>query len=245
MTEFIVAGLCIFVGVAWAEFREWLPWLAKKVLAQAVLGLPTAWRARMHEELSAELTAVPGKLSPLLFACSLWWCFWRNAILTRIDAALSKRVLRSVDIVLSAVFIFLCAPIFAFSLVATCLSCGRFGIWKTTRNGKDDVPFTLFRFQIRHHLTGKVTRVGRTLYRLSLDELPILVNVLQGDMSLVGPPPTVGRQAAGVRRSLKPGVAWLQSTQGEDLGSFGVSTLPSLRVYFKSLANVIHTALVH
>jgi lipopolysaccharide/colanic/teichoic acid biosynthesis glycosyltransferase len=73
----------------------------------------------------------------------------------------------------------------------------------------------------------RVTRVGRILRRLSIDELPQLVNVVRGDMSLVGPrpplPEEVGQYERWQRRrlSMKPGITGLWQVSGRaDLGDF-------------------------
>ncbi len=103
-------------------------------------------------------------------------------------------------------------------------------LYRQERVGKDAVPFELLK--LRTMVVGaeqqgagfavdrgdpRITRVGRILRRLSIDELPQLWNVLRGDMSLIGPRPTlayqVERYTARQRRRLevKPGLTgWAQ-----------------------------------
>jgi exopolysaccharide biosynthesis polyprenyl glycosylphosphotransferase len=116
-------------------------------------------------------------------------------------------------------------------------------IFRQERIGKDGRPFVMYKFRTMYvdaeaWLTKlfqlnesdgelfkirndpRVTRVGRWLRRLSLDELPQLVNVLKGDMSLVGPRPPLAREVArypaDMRRRLvvKPGLTGLWQVSG-------------------------------
>src|SRR5947208_437976 len=100
----------------------------------------------------------------------------------------------------------------------------------TARVGKDGRPFDVFKLRTMvdgaEHLGAglavnagdtRITRVGALLRRTSLDELPNLVNVLRGDMSLIGPRPTLPVQVAQYserqrrRLSVKPGITgWAQ-----------------------------------
>jgi lipopolysaccharide/colanic/teichoic acid biosynthesis glycosyltransferase len=108
--------------------------------------------------------------------------------------------------------------------------------FKQKRLGANNLPFNLLKFRsmyvehedpFGHQLTRagdpRITRVGRFLRMASLDELPQLINVLRGDMSLVGPRPhPLGASAAGIsyaraiseypiRHRVKPGITgWAQ-----------------------------------
>ena len=108
--------------------------------------------------------------------------------------------------------------------------------YRQRRVGYAGEPFTLLKFRtmvVGAETMGaglaisdgdtRITRAGRLLRRLSLDELPQLLNVIRGDMSLVGPRPTVASQVelydAHQRRRLlaRPGLTGLAQVSGRNL----------------------------
>ena len=101
------------------------------------------------------------------------------------------------------------------------LGDGRPVLFRQTRAGLKGLPFTILKFRTMRPGPGtdmeRLTRLGRFLRRTSLDELPQLVNILKGDMSLVGPRPLpvayVARYAPEQARRLdvRPGLTgWAQ-----------------------------------
>jgi lipopolysaccharide/colanic/teichoic acid biosynthesis glycosyltransferase len=137
---------------------------------------------------------------------------------------------RACDAALAAAGLVLTSPILAASAIAIKLTDRGPVFYRQARVGKDAVEFDLLKLRTmvvgaEHHGAGfavnegdpRITRVGRLLRRLSLDELPQLWNVLRGDMSIVGPRPTlryqVERYTPRQRRRLevKPGLTgWAQ-----------------------------------
>jgi len=143
---------------------------------------------------------------------------------------------RSLDLTVSALALLLLSPLFAIAAVAVRLDSPGPAIYRQRRAGQNGVPITVLKFRTMVNdaearlsefvdidalihpmfkLTAdpRVTRIGRVLRRTSIDELPQLINVFRGDMSLVGIRPEqldlVARyspDARAIRLSSKPGV---------------------------------------
>jgi lipopolysaccharide/colanic/teichoic acid biosynthesis glycosyltransferase len=106
---------------------------------------------------------------------------------------------RLLDIGVAVTGLLLTWPFFIGLAVATRLSTGGTAIYRQVRVGQGGVPFTLMKFRtMRPWESGpevtapgdhRITRLGKLLRRTSIDELPQLVNVLFGDMTLIGPRP--------------------------------------------------------
>jgi lipopolysaccharide/colanic/teichoic acid biosynthesis glycosyltransferase len=114
----------------------------------------------------------------------------------------SYRLIRKMaDVVLGVLFMVLATPILAAAGVAIVLEDGPPVLFAQRRIGRFGRPFMMFKLRtMRRELCGdrlspsssadvRITRVGRVLRRLSIDEIPQLINVIRGDMSLVGPRP--------------------------------------------------------
>ena len=118
---------------------------------------------------------------------------------------------RAVDIAVSATLLVLSAPVVAAAMAAIRLESRGPALYRQRRIGRDGRPFDVLKLRTmvdgaEHVGAGlavdendsRITRVGAFLRRTSLDELPNLVNVLRGEMSLIGPRPTVPVQVAAL-----------------------------------------------
>jgi lipopolysaccharide/colanic/teichoic acid biosynthesis glycosyltransferase len=134
---------------------------------------------------------------------------------------------RGVDVVGAAAGLTLLGPVMGATALAVSVSLGTPVFFKQTRAGLNGLPFTLSKFRTMRDTraadgsllqdSARVTRTGRFLRSLSLDELPQLWNVLRGDMSLIGPRPLltqyVGRYTPhqARRHEVLPGMTgWAQ-----------------------------------
>jgi exopolysaccharide biosynthesis polyprenyl glycosylphosphotransferase len=108
-----------------------------------------------------------------------------------------ERIKRIVDILLSSIGLVLATPVFLVVSVAIWLEDRGPVFFKQTRIGKNRVPFSVYKFRsMRQNVTGvpyaqkidtRITKVGRFLRASRFDELPQILNVIRGEMSLIGP----------------------------------------------------------
>ena len=235
MNEVVLGILACLGALLWAEAREWLPWLAKHIVVKAVLALPAKSRKRMEEELMAELLAVPGKISPVIFASSLWWGLWRESVLARLDIQLSSAALRITDLLLASLGLLLVTPLLVAVTIAMHLATGRSGLVRTRCIGKHGVSFDLVRFDFHDRNTRKPRRWGSFAYRTGIYALPAYVNIIGGEMSLVGPPPVRRRPQDCCLGRLKPGLVWNRHMSCRSVDGYGESTSATMRIYFRLL----------
>jgi lipopolysaccharide/colanic/teichoic acid biosynthesis glycosyltransferase len=137
---------------------------------------------------------------------------------------------RALDVALAGIGLAVGSPLLALAAVLIKLESRGAVFYRQRRVGRDGRPFELWKLRTMvpgaetmgdgiYVLEGdpRITRVGRLLRRFSLDELPNLVNVLKGDMAIVGPRPTVQEQVdryterQRLRLAVKPGITgWAQ-----------------------------------
>jgi lipopolysaccharide/colanic/teichoic acid biosynthesis glycosyltransferase len=142
----------------------------------------------------------------------------------------ARLVKRGFDLVFAALLLVVTSPVLALACAAIPLESRGSPIYRQRRVGRGGEEFDLLKLRTmvsgaEHMGAGlaldegdpRITRVGAALRRLSLDELPNLLNVIRGDMSLVGPRPTVQVQVAQYtdrqlgRLAVEPGITgWAQ-----------------------------------
>jgi lipopolysaccharide/colanic/teichoic acid biosynthesis glycosyltransferase len=137
---------------------------------------------------------------------------------------------RWIDVLIASVALAISSPVLLAAAIAIKLDSRGPALYRQRRAGRHGAPFEVVKLRTMHRgadpvgvgtpvLEGdaRVTRVGRLLRRLSLDELPNLVNVIRGEMAIVGPRPTLEAQVAHYtvrqrsRLEVRPGLTgWAQ-----------------------------------
>ena len=158
-------------------------------------------------------------------------------------------VKRTVDIVVSSVLLALASPVFAVIAILIKRTDGGPILFRQRRVGRDDHEFEILKFRTMvvdaearlaelsddNQRSGplfklgadpRVTKIGNIMRKTSLDELPQLINVLRGEMSLVGPRPALRREVEEFpselreRHRVRPGITGLWQVEARDNPSF-------------------------
>ena len=164
----------------------------------------------------------------------------------RSPAALVKRAF---DIVVAGALLLVAAPVFALVAILVKREDGGPVLFRQERVGRDGVGFGMVKFRtmvvdaearlaamqddnqrsgplFKLAVDPRVTRIGHILRRTSLDELPQLLNVLKGEMSLVGPRPALQREVdefpaeLHARHQVRPGITGLWQVEARDNPAF-------------------------
>ncbi|MGC4192963.1 MAG: sugar transferase [Thermomicrobiales bacterium] len=165
-------------------------------------------------------------------------------------AGLYPKLKYGIDVLVASVLFLLCLPVFAAIATAVALTSPGGVFFRQTRVGKDMQPFQCLKFRTmvpnaeeilqrdpelaRVHAVNwkldndpRVTKVGKFLRKTSLDELPQLVNVINGEMSLIGPRPVQFKEIDEQYRhhattvfSVRPGVTGLWQVSGRSTTTY-------------------------
>jgi lipopolysaccharide/colanic/teichoic acid biosynthesis glycosyltransferase len=203
------------------EVRAWLPYLARRLVRWAARRLPADYQARYEADWLAELVAWEDRpMSALAKAAHIRWkvrAIRESLGGIQVKGEAAKRVF---DLLFATGSLVLLSPTLLVAAIAIKLESRGPIFFFQPRAGRGDRSFRLIKFrsmyvdaEVRINQLGevkdaedqvvfriprdpRVTRVGGLLRRTSLDELPQLLNVIKGDMSLVGPRPLLPGEAA-------------------------------------------------
>lgn len=130
----------------------------------------------------------------------------------------TTKLIRLIDIIFSIIIIIFIFPLFILISLLNLLFQGTPIFFISKRVGKNGVIFNIIKFRTYVEINNekKISNIGKYFRRLSLDEIPQVLNILIGDMSFVGPRPipleienTFKNYEIQIRRSLKPGITGL------------------------------------
>lgn len=145
---------------------------------------------------------------------------------------------RALDLVIAGVALVLTSPLHALCAVAIWVTTGRPIYFTQERIGRDGTTFRLFKFRTMlvgtHEASGgypteaMITPVGKVMRKTSLDEVPQLINIVRGDMSIVGPRPTLPEQTERYtdrqrgRLEVRPGLTGLAQVRYRNNAAWSV-----------------------
>jgi len=190
--------------------------------------------------------------------------------------SVQQSITRLVDIVVAALILLIGSPLWLIIALAIRINSPGAVIYKQTRIGQNGRPFQVYKFRsmyknaeqvlsalmahneaqgplFKMKADPRVTAVGKFLRRTSFDEIPQLINVIRGEMSLVGPRPPLPQEVSQYeewqkgRLAIKPGMTGLWQVRGRSDISFDEGVLLdlyyienwSLKLYFQILFRTI------
>lgn len=208
--SFLSAIICGAVGrQATREFTAWTPWIIERLIRRAVTKLPESQRERFEEEWRGHIDEIPGDIGKLVAAVGFGSAARQMSSLlnSNRNSSSARQVFgRAFDMSFSAFALYLLFPVIF--IVGLLIRVGSPGpvFFRSARLGLHGRPFSVWKFRTLEcsatsttpsrrdrsefqEALPRITRIGRFLRRFSMDELPIFINVLRGEMSCIGPVP--------------------------------------------------------
>lgn len=191
------------------DVKEWLPWIKVRLIERAVRKLPEDQRGRYTEEWSAFINETPGDLSKIIRAFGLGFAADSIAglayagALTLVVERTQGAARRAINVTVGLTMIVWCTPLLLFTALAVKLDSPGPVIYRQRRIGSNGKTVDLLTFRTIHadwsmelanglddseeirNLRPRVTRIGTVLRRLGLDQMPLLINVVRGDLPII------------------------------------------------------------
>ena len=179
----------------------------------------------------------------------------------------AKYIKRTLDLILSLMALIVLMPLMIIIGILVRINLGSPIIFKQKRPGKNEKIFTLYKFRTmtdKRDIDGnllpdeyRLTKFGKFLRSTSLDELPELINIIKGDMAIVGPRPLLVEylpyytEEEKHRHDVRPGLTGLAQVNGRNLLEWderlkkdveyinSISVKNDLFIIFRTIINVI------
>lgn len=178
----------------------------------------------------------------------------------------AKYIKRILDFTLSLMALIVLMPLMLVIYILVLIKLGRPAIFKQQRPGKDEKIFTLYKFRTmtdKKDEQGKLlpdserlTKFGKFLRSTSLDELPELINIIKGDMAIVGPRPLLVEyldyynEEEKHRHDVRPGLTGLAQVSGRNAITWeekfkkdieyinNITLIQDIKIILKTIKNV-------
>jgi Bacterial sugar transferase len=215
----LAVGAASLVGAAFSklladEFKAWSPTLVSSIIAAAVSLLQPTQRDRATEEWTSHVNELPGDLSRVVFACG---CILAALKIDGLPIRAGKRIL---DVSFASVSLIAMAPLLILVAISLKLTSWREPtLFRHPQIGLNGRKFVAYKFRTLPGGTvsgddqpseksedDPPSEIGKLIRRASFDELPQLFNVLNGDMTIVGPPPLPEDASGKESLNQKPGI---------------------------------------
>lgn len=180
----------------------------------------------------------------------------------------NKYIKRSFDFAVASLVLILTSPILLFVMILIKLDSNGPALFQQTRIGKNNKEFTIYKLRTmnqnmyneKHEKIrdrDRVTKVGKIVRKLSLDELPQLINIVKGEMSFIGPRPLLVRYLPYYndheikRHSVLPGITGLAQINGRSFLNWeerfdfdvtyvhNISFVLDVKILYKTLVKVL------